>query len=93
MKENIEIKRSKQTFLRQTNRTPGLNKDQINQIGLENLEKNNKAYSAYKNVRGTSMYFQKMKRDAMATLRQMGSPTLVDPPWIPLARWVTLLLS
>ena len=62
--------------MRQTHRDPRLNASQINEIGLENLEKNNKTYSVYKNIRGTSMYFQKMKKDAMAFLRQLGSPTL-----------------
>ena len=27
-------------------------------------------------MRGTSMYYQRMRKDAMATLRQLGSPTL-----------------
>ena len=40
------------------------------------MEKYNKRYSAFKNIRGTAMYYQRMKRDAMAFLRQIGSPTL-----------------
>lgn len=76
VKEKIEIKRSKQVYMRQTHRNPGLTVGQINEVGLENLEKHNKSYSVYKNCRGTAMYFQKMKKDAMATLRQLGSPTL-----------------
>ena len=75
-KEKIEIKRSIQTYMRQSRRTPGLNRTVLNQVGVDNLDKYNKRYSAYKNIRGTTMYYQSMKRDAMAFLRQLGSPTI-----------------
>ena len=76
IKEKIEIKRSLQTFMRQARRLPSLNMNNLAEIRLENLEKYNRTYSVYKNLRGSAMYYQSMKRDAMATLRQLGSPTL-----------------
>ena len=75
-KEKIEIKRSLQTYFRLARRNPGLTKQIINQVGAENLDKYNKRYSTFKNIRGTTMYYQKMKKDSMAFLRQLGAPTL-----------------
>ena len=76
IKEMSEIKRSIQTFMRQARRLPSLKASQINEIKMENLEKYNRTYSVFKNMRGTTSYYQGMKKDAMATLRQKGSPTI-----------------
>ena len=75
-KEKVEIKRSIQTFCRQARMIPGMTGNQVAEIGVENMEKYNRYYSVFKNIRGTSMYFQNMKKNAMSTLRQLGSPTL-----------------
>ena len=76
IKEKVELKRCRETYLRQARKTPNLNKGQIREIKPENLERYNKLYSVFKNMRGTSMYYEGIKKDAMATLRQKGSPTL-----------------
>ena len=36
----------------------------------------NTAFSAFKSLRGTSMYFQAVKKNLMAFIRQKGPPTL-----------------
>lgn len=76
VKEKIEIKRSITTYMRQARRAPSITPSHIQEIRMENLEKNDKTYSVFKNMRGTAMYYQRMKKDAMAFLRQLGSPTL-----------------
>ena len=75
-KEKIEIKRSIQTFCRQARKLDGLTRPQIEEIGMENLTRFNRKYSVFKNIRGTAMYFQDMKKNAMAVLRQFGAPTI-----------------
>ena len=76
VKELTDIKRSEQTFLRKSSKSPNLTSNVINDIGKENLIRFNSAYTAYKNLRGTSMYYQDKKKELMATLRQKGAPTL-----------------
>ena len=76
VKELTDIKRSEQTFLRKSSKAPNLTANTINEIGKENLIRFNTAYNAYKNLRGTSMYYQDKKKELMATLRQKGAPTL-----------------
>ena len=61
IKEKIEIKRSLQTFMRQARRLPSLTLNNLTDVRLENLEKYNRTYSVYKNLRGSSMYYQSMK--------------------------------
>ena len=61
-KEKIEIKRSIQTFCRQARKLDGLTRPQIEEIGMENLTRFNRKYSVFKNIRGTAMYFQDMKK-------------------------------
>ena len=76
VKELTDIKRSEQTYLRKSSKVPNLTLNVINEIGKENLIRFNSAYTAYKNIRGTSMYYQDKKKELMATLRQKGAPTL-----------------
>ena len=77
IKEKIEIKRSIQTYMRQNRRDPTLKtKENFSSIPRESLLKTNKTYSVYKTIRGTSMYYQAVKKDCMAFLRQKGAPTL-----------------
>ena len=51
-----------------------LSKADISNKRLEELEKVNKNFSVYKNIRGTTMYYDSVKKNAMAFLRQKGSP-------------------
>ena len=76
IKEKIELKRCRETFLRQARKTPDLNRKHIAEIKAENLERYNRTYSTFKSMRGTSMYYEGIKKNCMATLRQKGSPTL-----------------
>ena len=54
----------------------GLNRDIIADISLQGLERYNQTYTVFKQIRGSTMYYQQMKKEAMAFLRQMGSPHL-----------------
>ena len=76
VKEKVELKRSIQTYCRQARKLPGLNKNHVQEIKMENLDKYNRTYSVFRNIRGTSMYYSAMKKDAMAFIRQNGPPTL-----------------
>lgn len=76
VKERSEIIRCTQTFLRQARRMSGLNRDIIADISLQGLERYNQTYTVFKQIRGSTMYYQQMKKEAMAFLRQMGSPHL-----------------
>ena len=74
VKLRVEIKRSIQTHMRQARKSPNITKEYVMKTPGENLERFNKTYAVFKNVRGTSMYFEHMKKNAMATIRQKGSP-------------------
>ena len=76
IKEKVELKRAMGTYLRQARRTPNLNRRQIAEIRPENLERFNRTFNVFRNMRGTSSYYEAIKKDCMATLRQKGSPTL-----------------
>ena len=76
VKEKIEIQRCTQTFLRQAKRTPNLNKQMISDVSLQELERFNRTYTVFRQIRGSPSYYQHVKKEAMAFLRQMGSPTL-----------------
>ena len=76
IKEKVELKRCRETYLRQARKTPKLNKSNILEIKKETLERYNRTYAVFRNMRGTSMYYEGIKKDCMATLRQKGSPTL-----------------
>ena len=76
VKELIEIKRSKSTYLRKAAKHPNLTKKTIKDIKKEDLNRNNNVFNVYKNLRGSSPYYQKAKNDLFATIRQHGAPTL-----------------
>ena len=76
IKELIELKRSKQIYSRQIKRNPTLTQAAIEHQRMDELEKVNKNFSVYKNIRGTTMYYDSVKKNAMAYLRQLGSPHL-----------------
>ena len=76
VKLRVEIQRSITTNMRQARKTPNINKDYIMKTPAKELERVNKTYSVFKNIRGTGPYYQNMQKNAMATIRQMGSPHL-----------------
>ena len=76
IKELVQLKSSRQTYARQLFRQPFLTKSNIGEKRLQEFEKVNKHFSVYKNIRGTTSYYESVKKNAMATLRQKGSPHL-----------------
>ena len=77
VKELIDLKRSKQTVLRQTQRVKHMTlNDYKNIASREDLPRCNRSYEAFKSIRGTSPYYEQAKKNLMAILRQKGCPTL-----------------
>ena len=76
VKEMIEMRRSEQTFFRKANKVQDLTASKVGQISKEFLLRNNNIFRSFKSLRGTSMYFEDVKKRLMATIRQNGSPTL-----------------
>ena len=70
------LKRCKTTYLRQATRLPNLTKVDILNLKKENLSRFNRSFEVFKNMRGTSMYYQESKKNLMALLRQNGCPSL-----------------
>ena len=76
VKELIQLKRCKTTYFRQATRLPNLSKEDICNIDRSNLSRYNRSYQVFKNMRGTSMYYKKSKKNLMAHLRQNGCPSV-----------------
>ena len=45
-------------------------------IDPENLTRFNRSFQVFKNMRGTSMYYEESKKNLMALLRQQGCPSV-----------------
>ena len=75
VKELVMLKRCKTTYLRQATRTPNLTKSDVINFRHENLNRYNRSFEVFKNMRGTSMYYEESKKNLMALLRQNGCPT------------------
>ena len=76
VKEMVDIQRSQRTVLRKATKVPKLNKEVISETSLEFLMRNNNAFTTYKTIRGSAMYYQDIKKKVMAFIRQNGAPTL-----------------
>ena len=76
VKEMVDIQRSQRTVLRKATKVPNLNKEILNETSLEFLMRNNNAFTTFKTLRGSAMYYQDIKKKLMATIRQNGAPTL-----------------
>ena len=76
VKELTDMKRSEQTYFRKATKAPNLTAKKVNEITKEHLFRYNNAFQTYKSCRGTTMYYQDIKKKLMATLRQKGAPTL-----------------
>ena len=76
VKELIQLKRCKTTYFRQATRLPNLRKEDIQNIDRSNLSRYNRSYQVFKNMRGTSMYYEESKKNLMALLRQNGCPSV-----------------
>ena len=70
------IKRCKSTFLRQATRLPNLSKNDILRYDPANINRFNRSYEVFKNMRGTAMFYQNAKKNLMALVRQLGCPTI-----------------
>ena len=76
VKELIQLKRCKQTYLRQATTIPNLKKESITNVKKKDLSRYYISYQVFKTMRGTSMYYEEAKKNVMAVLRQNGSPSL-----------------
>ena len=76
VKELIHMKRCRSTFMRQATRLPNLSKTDILNADPLNLNRYNRSYQVYKNMRGTAMYYEEAKKHLMAMFRQLGCPTI-----------------
>merc|ERR1712177_192147 len=77
IKESLEIKRSRVTYFRKCK----MNKSKYNKSSLAGLSKTEMERSdlgskAFKNVRGTTPYFEAKKKDLFAMIRQIGPPNI-----------------
>ena len=76
VKELIQLKRCKQTYMRQATKLPNLTKESLINVNKEDIARYNRSYQVFKTMRGTSMYYEDAKKNVMAILRQKGSPSL-----------------
>ena len=70
------LKRCKTTYLRQATKIPNLNKSDVLNLKHENLGRYNRSFEVFKNMRGTSMYYEESKKNVMALMRQNGCPSI-----------------
>ena len=75
VKELIQLKRCKSTYFRQATRLPNLTKKDVVNVDKSNLSRYNRSFQVFKNMRGTSMYYEQSKKNLMALLRQNGCPS------------------
>ena len=76
VKELVQLKRCKTTYLRQARKLPNLTKDDVLNTDKYNLSRYDRSYSVFKTMRGTSMYYEDSKKKLMAMLHQKGCPSL-----------------
>jgi hypothetical protein len=76
VKELTDMKNSEHIYLRKASKSSNLTAKKVGEIGQEHLLRYNNAFTTFKTIRGTSMYYQDTKKKLMATLRQKGAPTL-----------------
>ena len=53
-----------------------MTKEDVINVKHEHLVRYNRTFEVFKNMRGTSSYYQQAKKNLMAMLRQKGCPTL-----------------
>ena len=76
VKEMVDMKRSERTVLRKATKVPTLNAKKVIESTHEFLKRYNNAFSTFKTIRGTAMYYQDVKKKLNAFIRQNGAPTL-----------------
>ena len=77
VKEALEIKRSRLTYFQKskTNRSK-YNKATIRNMTKVEIERTDTGFIVFKNVRGTTPYFEGKKSEVFAMIRQMGPPNV-----------------
>ena len=78
VKEMVDTQRSEATFFRKATKAPKLNSKTLNDTKLEFLMRQNNVYNAHKQLRGSPMYYEDVKKRLMAFIRQKGAPTLFN---------------
>merc|ERR1712041_24545 len=75
IKDSLEIKRSKVTYFRKCkmNKTK-YNKATLGTLTKTQIERSDLGFKAFKNVRGTTPYFEAKKKELVAMIRQIGPP-------------------
>ena len=76
VKEMIELKRSEQTYFRKATKAANLTPASLAGLAPELMMRYNNTFAAFKTIRGTSAYFQDIKKKVHAFIRQKGCPTL-----------------
>ena len=76
VRDAIELKRCRSTYLRQARKVPNLSKEDIRSTKKIDLARYNRSFQVFKTMRGTSMYFENSKKKLMAMLRQEGAPSV-----------------
>ena len=71
VKEMIDMRRSETTVLRKATKIPALNARNVTETNLEFLKRNNTAFSTFKTIRGTAMYYQDIKKKLNAFIRDV----------------------
>ena len=73
IKESLEIKRSRVTYFRKCkmNKTK-YNKATLGALTKTEMERSDLGFKAFKNVRGTTPYFEAKKKDLFAMIGQIG---------------------
>ena len=62
IKELIQLKRCKQTYMRQATKVPNISKETLKNIKHGDLSRYNRSYEVFKTMRGTSMYYEEAKK-------------------------------
>ena len=75
IKESLEIKRSRVTYFRKCklDKTK-YTKDSLRALTKNQIERSDLGFKAFKNVRGTTPYFEAKKKELVAMIRQIGAP-------------------
>merc|ERR1711962_744771 len=75
IKESLEIKRSRVTYFRKCKMDKTkYTKDSLRALTKNQIERSDLGFKAFKNVRGTTPYFEAKKKELVAMIRQIGAP-------------------
>ena len=77
IKDSLEITRSRVTYFRKfkMNKTKNT-KATLGTLTKTEIERSDLGFKAFKNVRGTTPYFESKKKDLFSMIRQIGPPNI-----------------